>query len=39
VAPSADVVIRARPDAYIASFAAIEADITRAAIQLPRLFP
>jgi ribonuclease P protein component len=36
---SVDVVIRARPDAYTASFNALEADITRAATQLPRLFP
>jgi ribonuclease P protein component len=38
VAPSVDVVIRARPDAYGASFDALEADVARAAAQLPRLF-
>jgi ribonuclease P protein component len=37
-APSVDVVIRARPDAYAASFDALEADVARAAAQLPRLF-
>jgi ribonuclease P protein component len=37
-APSADVVIRARPDAYSASFDALEADVARVAAQLPRLF-
>jgi ribonuclease P protein component len=36
--PSVDVVIRARPDAYVASFDALEADVARAAAQLPRLF-
>jgi ribonuclease P protein component len=36
-APSVDVVIRARPDAYAASFRELEADITRATAQLPRL--
>jgi ribonuclease P protein component len=39
VAPSVDVVIRARPDAYTASFDALAVDITRATTQLPRLFP
>jgi ribonuclease P protein component len=38
-APPVDVVIRARPDAYTASFDALETDVTRAATQLPRLFP
>jgi ribonuclease P protein component len=38
-APSVDVVIRARPEAYAASFDALEMDVTRAAMQLPRLFP
>jgi RNase P protein component len=38
-APSVDVVIRARPEAYAASFAALEADVVRAATQLPQLFP
>jgi ribonuclease P protein component len=33
-----DVVIRARPEAYAASFDALEADIERAAAQLQRLF-
>jgi ribonuclease P protein component len=37
-APSADIVIRARPDAYSASFDALEAEIVRVTIQLPRLF-
>jgi ribonuclease P protein component len=37
-APSADVVIRARPGAYSASFDALEADVARVAAQLPRLF-
>jgi ribonuclease P protein component len=36
---SVDIVIRARPDAYAASFDALEADVTRATTQLPRLFP
>jgi ribonuclease P protein component len=38
-APSVDVVIRARPEAYAASFAALEADVVRVATQLPQLFP
>jgi len=38
VAPSADVVIRARPDAYTASFEALAGDVERAAVQLGRLF-
>jgi ribonuclease P protein component len=38
VAPSVDVVIRARPDAYAVSFEMLEADIMRVATQLPRLF-
>jgi ribonuclease P protein component len=38
VAPSVDVVIRARRDAYAASFDALEADMTRATTQLVRLF-
>ncbi len=37
-APSVDVVIRARPDAYAASFDALVGDIERAAVQLGRLF-
>lgn len=37
--PVVDVVIRARPEAYGASFDALEADIMRAVTQLPRLFP
>jgi ribonuclease P protein component len=37
-APSADVVIRARPDAYAASFDALAADVARASTQLARLF-
>ncbi len=37
-APPVDVVIRARPDAYAASFGALEADIVRAAAQVARLF-
>jgi ribonuclease P protein component len=36
---SVDVVIRARPEAYAASFDAVETDIVHAATQLPRLFP
>lgn len=36
---SVDVVIRARSEAYTASVEGLEADITRAATQLPRLFP
>ena len=36
-APSADVVIRARPEAYAAAFDALEADIARVATQLARL--
>lgn len=38
MAPSVDVVIRARPDAYTASFEMLKVDITHAAMQLPRLF-
>ena len=38
-APSVDVVIRARPEAYAASLDALETDVVRAATQLPRLFP
>jgi ribonuclease P protein component len=38
VAPPADVVIRARPTAYAASLDMLEADVTRAAAQLSRLF-
>jgi ribonuclease P protein component len=38
VAPSVDVAIRARPDAYAASFDALAADLARAAVQLSRLF-
>ncbi len=37
-APPVDVVIRARPEAYDASFDELEADVLRAATQLPRLF-
>jgi ribonuclease P protein component len=37
--PSVDIVIRARPEAYAVSFDALEADIVRAAIELPRVFP
>jgi ribonuclease P protein component len=37
-APSVDVVIRARPDAYAASFDALTADIARTSTQLARLF-
>jgi ribonuclease P protein component len=37
--PLVDVVIRARPEAYAASFSALETDISRAAMQLQRLFP
>jgi ribonuclease P protein component len=36
---SVDIVIRARPDAYTASFDELAIDIVRAATQLPRLFP
>jgi ribonuclease P protein component len=36
---SVDVVIRARPEAYTASFDALETDIAHAVTQLPRLFP
>ena len=36
-APSVDVVIRARPDAYAVSFRELEADIARVTAQLPRL--
>jgi ribonuclease P protein component len=36
---SVDVVIRARTEAYAASFDALEADVIHAAIQLPRVFP
>jgi ribonuclease P protein component len=36
-APSVDVVVRARPDAYRASFDELEADVARVAEQLPRL--
>jgi ribonuclease P protein component len=35
---SVDVVIRARSEAYAASFEALEADITRVAMRVPRLF-
>jgi len=35
---AADVVIRARPEAYTATFDALGADIERAAAQLARLF-
>jgi RNase P protein component len=37
-APSADVVIRARPEAYAASFDALVIDVERASAQLRRLF-
>jgi ribonuclease P protein component len=37
-APSVDVAIRTRPDAYTASFEALEADIKRTTEQLGRLF-
>jgi ribonuclease P protein component len=37
-ASSVDVVIRARPDAYVASFDALAGDIEKAAMQLERLF-
>jgi ribonuclease P protein component len=37
-APSVDVVIRARPDAYAASFDALTVDVERAAAQLSRMF-
>jgi ribonuclease P protein component len=37
VLASVDVVIRARPDAYAASFAALGDAVDRAAVQLPRL--
>lgn len=37
-APPADVVIRARREAYDATFEMLAADITRAASQLERLF-
>ncbi len=37
-APSVDVAIRSRPDAYAASFEALEADVARAVEQLARLF-
>ena len=37
--PSVDVVIRARPEAYGASFDALKTDIMRVVTQLPRLFP
>jgi ribonuclease P protein component len=36
---SVDVVIRARPEAYAASFADLVTDIMRAVTQLLRLFP
>ena len=36
-APSVDVVIRARREAYAASFDALTSDIQRAVTQLPRL--
>lgn len=35
---SVDVVIRARSEAYVASFEALEADIARAAMRVPQLF-
>jgi ribonuclease P protein component len=38
-APSVDVVVRARPKAYAASFGALEADVAHAMTQLARLFP
>lgn len=37
-APPADVVIRARREAYAATFGALSADVARAADQLERLF-
>jgi hypothetical protein len=37
--PSVDVIIRARPETYAASFALLETDVVRAAVQLQRLFP
>ena len=37
-APSVDVVIRSRREAYAASFAALEADIGRAVEQIGRIF-
>jgi RNase P protein component len=37
-APAIDLVIRARREAYAASFEALEGDIRRTAMQLPRLF-
>ena len=39
LAPSVDVVIRARPDAYGVSFDVLKEDIERIVEQLPRLFP
>jgi ribonuclease P protein component len=33
---SADVVLRIRPDAYLATFDALAADVTRAVVQLTR---
>jgi ribonuclease P protein component len=38
VAPSIDIVIRARPGAYSVSFEVLESDITHAVTQLPHLF-
>jgi len=38
VAPSVDLVIRARPDAYATSFDALAVDVERANAQLRRLF-
>lgn len=37
VAPSVDVVIRARPEAYSASFNVLTANVTHAVIQLSRM--
>ena len=37
-APSVDIVIRARPEAYAASFDALVADVVRVITQLVRLF-
>jgi ribonuclease P protein component len=38
IAPSVDVVIRARRDAYAASFDALAGDVVRVCVQLGRLF-
>jgi ribonuclease P protein component len=39
LALSVDVVVRARPNAYTASFGALETDVTHTMVELARLFP